>query len=222
MPRPLQLSLPSPPTWGGRRAGAGRKPAAGSRPGVPHRSRPAHHAAHPLHVTLRTGQAVRCLRAARVFPAVRRALIAASHSGFRIVHYSVQDDHLHLLVEAYDTRALCHGLRGLAIRVARAVNRALGRRGAVWADRYHARALGTPREVRHALVYIFMNRRKHHAGERGLDPCSSAFWFTGWRHPVSAPPGAAPVVPARTWLAAVGWRQHGLVGIEEKPRSARS
>jgi len=74
MARTLQLSLPQPRTWGGRRAGAGRKPTPGRRPGVPHRARPAHIAAHPVHVTLRSGRTVRCLRAARVFLAVRCGL----------------------------------------------------------------------------------------------------------------------------------------------------
>src|SRR5437016_6704993 len=177
---------------------------------TPH-ARPVHVPTHPVHVTLRSTSAVRCLRSARVFPAVRRALAVASHAGFRILHFSVQDDHLHLIVEADDRRALGRGLRGLAIRVARAVNRALNRRGAVWTDRYHARALTSPRAVRNALVYVLMNRRKHRDGERGLDPCSSALWFTGWRSPAPPPPAAMPVVRARTWLAAVGWHRHGLL-----------
>jgi len=154
MARTLKLPLSAPRTWGGRRTGAGWKPAAGRRPRVPHRQRPPHTAAHPLHVTLRTGPAIRCLRSERVFPAVRHALAASSHSGFRILQFSVQDDHLHLIVEADDAPCLRRGLRGLSIRVARAVNRALGRRGAVWQDRYHARALTTPRAVRNALVYV--------------------------------------------------------------------
>ena|SRR5437016_5187024 len=222
MARTLQLSLPAPRTWGGRRAGAGRKLTPGRRPSVPHRPRPTHTAAHPLHVTLRTGPAVRCLRSDRAFPAVRRTLFVASHGNFRIIHFTVQDDHLHLIVEADDTRALSRGMRGLAIRVARAVNRALGRRGAVWGDRFHARALTTPRAVRNALVYVLMNRRKHCAGERGLDPCSSAPWFRGWREPVATLLGPPPVVGARTWLAAVGWRRHGLLGLDERPRSSES
>jgi len=213
-----QLSFPAPRTWGGRRAGAGRKRAQGRRPGVAHCARPPHSAAHPVHVTLRTGHTVRCLRAGRVFPAVLRALAAASHEGFRILHFSVQDDHLHLIVEADDTRALGRGLRGLAIRVARALNRALGRRGRVWGDRYHARALTTPREVRHCLVYVLRNRSKHCEGERGLDPCSSAMYFDGWRQPVGPVPPAPPVVRARTWLAAIGWRRLGLLDIDERPR----
>ena len=215
---PMQLSLPVAPTWGGRRRGAGRKLTPGRRPGVPHDSRPSHRAAHPVHVTLRATPAVRCLRAGRVFPAVRSAIAAASHEGFRIIEFSAQDDHVHLLVEAEDGRYLSRGVCGLATRVARAVNRALGRRGQVWGDRYHARALTTPRAVRHALIYVLANRRKHCAREQGLDPCSSAPWFTGWRQLAATPPTTAPVVRARTWLAAVGWRRHGLIGLDEQPR----
>jgi len=218
-----QLTFPAPRTWGGRRAGAGRKPAPGHRPGVPHNKRPLHHAGHPVHVTIRTGPTIGCLRATHVFPGVRSALAASSRRGFRVVHFSVQDDHLHLIVEADDRAALARGVRGLAIRVARAVNRALGRRGAVCADRYHARALTSPRAVRHALIYVLLNRRKHRARERGLDPCSSAPWFRGWRNAVATSPGPPPVVAARTWLAAVGWRRHGLVDADtECPGSHRT
>ena len=160
MARTLQLSLPQPRTWGGRRAGAGRKRTADRRPGVPHRTRPVHVPTHPVHVTLRSTSAVRCLRSARAFPAVRRALAVASHAGFRILHFSVQDDHLHLIVEADDRRALGRGLRGLAIRVARAVNRALGRRGRVWDERYHARALTTPRAMRHCSPETLRGRTR--------------------------------------------------------------
>jgi hypothetical protein len=102
------------------------------------------------------------------------------------------------------------------------VNRALGRRGRVFGDRYHARALTTPRAVRHALVYVLMNFRKHLRAGTGLDPCSSAAWFTGWRA-VGGPDGRkpCPVVRARTWLAAVGWRRLGLIDIAERPKTAR-
>ena len=219
--RGLQLSLPKPPTWGGRRPGAGRKRTPGRRPCVPHRLRPQHQAAHPVHVTLRATDAVRCLRAGRVFPAVRRALAAASHSGFRIIHYSVQNDHIHLIIEADDAALLSGGMRGLAIRVARAANRALGRRGPVWSDRYHARALTTPRAVRHAIVYVLMNFKKHRTGVGDVDPCSSAAWFDGWQTEFTSRDrrGSSPVARAHSWLAAVGWRRHGLIDVGEHPRS---
>jgi len=217
MARQVQLSLPCPRTWGGSREGAGRPPTPGRRSGVPHCVRPQHSGSHPVHVTLRA--AIRCLRSERVFRIVHTALMPASRAGFRLLHFSVQDDHVHLLVEADDKAALTRGLRGLTIRVARAVNRALGRRGPVWGDRYHARAVTTPRAMRHALVYVLMNRRKHHPEDASLDPCSSARWFDGWREHHNAIPGCAPIARPRTWLASVGWRRHGLVSLAERPRT---
>jgi REP-associated tyrosine transposase len=214
-----QLIFPTPRTWGGRRPGAGRKLAPGRRPGVPHVARPPHVATHPVHVTLRATHAIHCLRSGRVFPAVSRALTDSSHADFRIIAFSVQDDHVHLIAEADDSSALSRGIRGLTVRVARGVNRALGRHGAVWEGRYHARALTSPRAVRHCLIYVLMNRRKHCATERGLDPCSSAPWFRGWRQAIALAPDPAPVVAPRTWLATVGWQRHGLLDIDEHPRA---
>jgi hypothetical protein len=163
------------------------------------------------------------LRDDAVFPAVRSALAAASKPEFRVVHYSVQSDHVHLVVEGADKTTLALGLRGLLIRVARAVNRALDRDGSVWADRYHARALTTPSEVRQGLVYVLMNFRKHLRHQPwGLDPCSSAPWFDGFRdrariRPPPATTDEAPVAASRTWLGNIGWRRHGLIGIYERP-----
>jgi REP element-mobilizing transposase RayT len=173
-----------------------------------------------VHVTLRARRAVGSLHARRVFPHVCAALAAASTATFRVVHFSVQADHVHLLVEARDKAALSLGMRGLTIRLARAANRARGRRGAVWADRYHARALRTPREVRHALVYILMNYKKHRPGARGIDPYSSGRWFDGWRAHLALPPAGvpAPVAVPRTWLARDGWRRYGLIGLDERPQ----
>jgi putative transposase len=174
-----------------------------------------------MHVTLRAVDALRCLRSRRVFPNVRRALAASSRDDFRIIEFSVQNDHVHLIAEAVDGLTLSSGVRGLAIRLARAVNRALGRRGRVWAERYHARALTTPRAVRHALVYVLMNFRKHLRAVTGIDPCSSAAWFTGWRTSVAPSVGPPPVARPRTWLAHIGWRRHGLIDIAEHPKGHR-
>src|SRR3989454_4719395 len=216
--KPIQLEL-RPRTWGGKRPGAGRKPS-GRKVGVPHQCRPLHHARHPLHVTLRARQGLPSLRTDAAFPALQKGLAQASRSGLRILQFSIQNDHVHLIVEAVDRHALSRGVQGLAIRIAKRLNRVLGRRGRVWADRYHARALRTPREMRAALVYVLQNWRKHVPDARGLDARSSAAWFTGWRSTVAAIAGAPPVVAARTWLARVGWRRHGLIAVEEEPRHA--
>ncbi len=210
-------------TWGGKREGAGRK---ASKRSAPHRARPKHRAYHPVHVTMRA--AVRGLRGQTVFARVREAIRCASRDDFRVVHFSVQDNHLHLLVEATDKRELTRGMRGLAVRTARRVNQALGRRGQVFSERYHARELTGPRAVRNALVYILHNHRKHGVSLAWLDPCSSADAFDGWRRddilfdvararPRGDPPPAA-VALATTWLATTGWRRGGLLSLDESPR----
>jgi putative transposase len=154
-------------TWGGARAHAGRPPKARTA-GVSHLRRPPHSCAHPLHVTLRVLPGVASLRGPALFAAVRGALARGKQQfGFSLVHFSVQRDHLHLIAEAQDRRALARGMQGLSIRVARAVNAQLGRRGRLFADRYHARALTTPRTVRLALRYVLLNLRKHIRGPKG-------------------------------------------------------
>ena len=208
-------------TWGGRRRGAGRKPS-GRKIGVRHGPRPPHERWHPVHVTLRARPALPSLREERLVLALRRGLAKGSRVAFRILHFSIQTDHVHLMVEAEDRRALSRGLQGLGIRLAKAVNGVLGRRGRVWADRFHARALKTPREVRNGLVYVLQNWRKHLSGVGGIDPCSSAPWFTGWRKASSSMSDPPPVSPPRTWLAAVGWQRHGLIGFDEAPATHKT
>jgi REP element-mobilizing transposase RayT len=160
-----------------------------------------------------------------------RAVRAISRrSDFRVIHYSLQNDHVHLLVEAASARSLGNGMKSLGARLARAVNRVFDRRGAVLDGRYHHRALGTPREVRAALAYVLLNARKH-AGERAaaaripglsIDPASSGRWFDGWAVP-PAPPTDDPVVARpRTWLLRTGWQRHGLIRADEIPGSGKS
>jgi len=136
--------------------------------------------------------------------------------GFRLNQFSLQSNHVHLIVEADDALALSRGMKGIAVRVARTVNRVWKRRGSVFSDRFHARALRTPREVRAALAYVLHNARHHGLRLLGVDPYSSGPWFDGWRQGIvlgDDGPGAR----ARTWLLRQGWRRHGLIGIQERP-----
>jgi REP element-mobilizing transposase RayT len=206
-PNPRQLDLVV-RTWGGRRRGAGRKPAPGRRR-TPHRRRPTHDPRCPVHVTLRARNGLPTLRGDGVFAAISRAFHAASRNSFRLLAFSIQSDHLHLVVEADGQTRLARGVQGVAIRVARAINRVLGRSGSVWDGRYHAHVLKSPREVRNAFLYVLQNIRKHLRAAAGLDPRSSARWFSGWRTVAPAPLAHAPIVAPRTWLARVGWRRHG-------------
>jgi hypothetical protein len=168
-------------------------------------------------VTLRASLNVPSLRDERLFGSVRASLAAASSGSFRVCEFSIQTDHLHLIVEADGAQTFRHGVRGLIVRLEKAINRALGRCGRVWGDRYHVRLLRTPREVRNALVYVLNNWRKHLRGVVGLDPRSSAAWFAGWTKQ-SRTAGASPMPSPRTWLARIGWRRHGLIDPHESPR----
>src|SRR5690606_34584495 len=147
-------------------------------------------ARHPVHVVLRTRCEVGRLRRRVVFQAVKRAMrrMLASAGSFRVVHASIQHNHLHLLVEAEGKRALSRGMQTLTINVAKAINRSLGRSGKVFEFRYHGTAITTPRQARNALAYVLNNWRRHRehtrtlqAADAHLDPYSTALAFDGWR-----------------------------------------
>ena len=160
-------------------------------------------------------------RSPRVFGALRRTIARASVDGFRVIHFSIQQDHGHFIVEGDEARRARGGMHGLAIRLALAVNRALGRKGQVVGDRYHARPLTSPRQMRISMVYVLLNFRKHLRAPACVDPRSSGPHFSGWqRMPAvsDAPPATAP--PA-TWMACVGWRRAGgPLRVEEHPARA--
>ena len=149
-------------TWGGWRPGAGRKPSKKRSRRVPHRARPRITGREPLHVTLRVCPEVCSLRTKKKHSVIRAAFVAACNGqGFRIIDWSIQGDHLHLLVEARDLQHLSRGMQGFSVRVARGLNRLLERRGAIFVGRYYVRVLETPREVRNAKAYILNNHRRH-------------------------------------------------------------
>jgi hypothetical protein len=145
---------------------------------------------------------------------------------FRLVHYSIQSDHVHVIVEASSASDLACGLKAIAARFARAVNRVFDRIGRVLADRCHVHVLRSLREVRNAIAYVLLNSRWHLA-KRGralppiarIDPASSGRWFPGWRTPAPPVDDHPAVATPRTWLLSVGWRRLGLIDIAEIPGS---
>jgi REP element-mobilizing transposase RayT len=231
----LKLGLAEPKE---RAKGTGR-PATRKGSWVAHVARPWHDANHPVHVTLRVRRGVPNLRGHKLVATIGEGLRRASTANwarqkarrrtFRVIHFSVQPNHLHLIVEATSKTALSRGMQGLASGLARRVNRRARRKGALFADRYHAHALESPREVRNAVVYVLKNYEKHPVAvpdrstepRDGIDPCSSARWFEGWADPPRVPPAAAPVARAGTWLAGTGWRRDGLVRRDEQPAAKR-
>lgn len=191
-----------------------------------HRVRPELAARFPVHVTLKVIPQAPYLRGGVCFRAIRAAFVAGKEKNeFRLVHFTVQGNHMHLICEAGDKKGLARGMQGLAIRIARRVNRQTERKGKLFAERYHARILRTPTEVRNALVYVINNSRRHRpdVGRFWIDPLSSAAWFGGWRFPVREMwvrlerEREAPVVEAQTWLLTKGWRFRGLIQFDDGP-----
>jgi hypothetical protein len=227
-PAQLSLSLKATPRWGGARIGAGRKP--GKRPVMRHGKRERFSRPVPTHVTLRMRADVPSLRTVPIVDEIARTFsLGCSRPGFRLVHYSLQENHAHLIVESHDQLALACGMKAIGARLARAVNRTMSRRGPVVAERYHHRLLPTPTEVRNALRYVLLNAR-HHAKKAAkharFDPASSARWFDGWKPGIRSAPNTTersatstspPVARARTWLLTIGWRRLGLLDPAEVP-----
>jgi len=216
---PVRPTPPAPRTWGGARDGAGRPPkAAKDRTFVPHQARVVHKKRHPTHVTLRARRGLPTFRSQRVHHLLRgileRQLRRRYRDDFQVVHYSIQSNHLHVIVESTDKRAMRSGVSGLVIAFAKRLNKLLGRvTGKVWGDRFHSRELTTPSEVRNALVYVLQNFRKHGFTAPGplVDPLTSALRFDGWTIPIGNGPDPDPF-PARkprTWLLGGGWTLRG-------------
>ena len=199
---------------GGRRRKAGRKKSGR----VSHAAR-VHNRTNPVHVTLKVLEGLPTLRGHKLGRLIGRyfRLVLGRRDAFRVTHFSIQSNHLHIIVEAEDQLALSRGMQGFKSGLARLINARLGRSGTLWRDRYHARDLDNPTAVRHALVYVLQNHA-HHGGRPGVDPWSSATWFTGWQE-VAPATADSPVAAPRTWLLRVGWRQvGGPISIHEVPR----
>lgn len=227
--RQLGLDL-RPRTHGGTRAGAGRpRKKDESRGFIAHRARPSHGRGNPVHVTLRVGRGVPSLRSQALEKIVKRALVkqrqrleAKDAKAFQVVHFTIQTDHVHLIVEATDKRALARGMAGLEVRVARRLNAFLKRKGRFWKERYHRRDLRTPTETRNALRYVLLNTQKHFRvlGDGAFAcPFSSAATFDGFSRAAEWVDDTIPWprVAPRTWLLNVGWRRRGLIDPADAP-----
>jgi putative transposase len=208
---------------GGKRKGAGRKPAPGRRR-VPHCRRPELRRNTPLHVTLRVLDSVGRLRRRDAFKAVRSVMIdMLSRDDFRVIDLSIQGNHIHLVCEADHRHALSRGMQSFKIAAARRINRIRGRRGEVFADRYHEEILGSPRQCRNAIAYVLNNWRKHRE-DRGstaiVDEFSTGMWFDGWRESRIEVRSGLELLPRRkprSWLLSVGWKKSNLISFYEVP-----
>jgi REP element-mobilizing transposase RayT len=211
---------------GGRRPGAGRKKT-GKRVGGPHRKRPPLSRNHAVHVTLRTTRFE--LRQRSMYHAIRKGLLRViGRPDFRVVHVSIQQNHLHLVVEADHERSLSKGMQALCMHVAREINLAMGCTGKVFSHRYHAAQITNAQYARNVLSYVLNNWRRHrvdwHNGrmfKTVLDLYSTAGHLDGWkgRPALETREGYIPLPasPPRTSLLRFEWKQFGLLDPYARP-----
>jgi putative transposase len=192
----LALKLPQ---RGGKRRGAGRKPK-GEKPQVSHKARDRFAKPSAVHVTLRVPTRVWNLRSRRCFRLIETSLESARQRfGLRVIEFTVLGNHLHLVVESDSDVALSRGMQGLCVRIAKALNRLMGRHGSVFADHYHSELLLTPTRLVNALAYVLGNYAHHFGGPRGNDPFSSCAYDATTRRRVLAVPLG--------WLLRAGWQR---------------
>jgi REP element-mobilizing transposase RayT len=211
---------------GGWRPNAGRKRSKELRCDPSHTKRPALSYKHPVHVMLRSLPSVPRLRQRDGFEAIRAALLHfVGGEAFRIVHVSIQRNHLHLVVEAASKDELRRGMASFAIRTARALNARFDRSGKVFAFRYKAKQIKSADYARNVISYVLNNWRRHREDHRAgmtsmpFDPFSSAWAFAGWSARTQHPPpcDGLPVTPPRTQLLVFDWEWHGLIDPFEVP-----
>jgi REP element-mobilizing transposase RayT len=230
--------------WRGQRPG--RKPK-GARAGSPHKERPTLAPRFPVHVVLRTHRDVGNMRKRHFYKALREATICVAmrelnykvDGAFRIVHVSIQSNHVHLLVEADHKMALSRGMQSFQISAAKHINReysvraglAERRRGSVFPDRFHQEIITNPTQARRALSYVLNNWRKHREDQTRMaqhwlvDPFSTGVMFMGWKEREDAVVlwkwrdtyEPLPVYFPKTWLLREGWMKVGTISYFEIP-----
>ena len=204
--------------------------------GVWHVKRPDVKSRIPMLITLKLRKGLPSLRQDReagvFFSALRR--VNREHA-VRFVHFTIQGDHIHLIVEGDDDTEVARAIQGLAVSLSRRWNKLWNRKGTVFADRYHRLDLATPTQVRNALRYVFMNHTKH-TGALHLTTVknadgtttrlpyvdhyfSSALHFPGWLEPY-VPHRAKDTVSAqpRSWLLRQGYlKAGGRLSVSSRP-----
>ena len=201
-------------TWGGRRKGSGRTKTGNVR----HVKREDVDFRKPLHITKRLKRGLRGLCTKGVLRDLQRAMRMSNKNGAHVVEFSLQTNHVHLIVEAKDNRALAKGMNALWAVFGKAIRARLPGRGAVFSGRYYMKVIRSARYMRNALEYVLLNDSKHSGQGPDYSEFNSAMYFAhfgkllnrNWRAPLkwaSADPRPDFLEAPRSWLCREGWRR---------------
>jgi len=136
---------------GGRRPGSGRKRIHSK--GVSHQRRERVTTKQALHVNFKVRTSIRNKECLQI---LKRSIQNARSHGLRVLHFSLESNHIHLILEASNNTVLTKGMRSLTITFAKGVEK-----GRIQIERYHLHVLRTLRETKNAIHYVLFNHQKH-------------------------------------------------------------
>lgn len=142
--------------------------------GIRHTSREIINKPTSLHLTIKVRENKADIQNKRLLKSLHHAIKRARLKSLRVIHYTLEYNHLHLLVEADNNKHLGQSMQALGISLAKAINKYKGVKGAVYKHRYHLRKIHTARELKNVLHYIFQNGMKHKRCKSVLDLYNSA------------------------------------------------
>lgn len=108
------------------------------------------------------------IRNKTTFRLLKRAILNGRKAGLRIIHFSFQKNHVHLIIEADSNRVLTKGMRSVTVTMAKGL-----KRGKIQTQRYHLHVLKSLRETRNAVHYVLFNEQKHEKGDSHAGEYSS-------------------------------------------------
>ncbi len=153
------------------RKGAGR-PALHD-PGIRHTNRPHIKKPASLHLTIKVKKKKAEIKNKSVLKILKRAILNARKQGLRVIHFSLEYDHVHLLIEADNNLILGKGMQAFGVTLSKAINRLKKLKGGVYKHRYHFRQISSTRELKIVMNYIFTNGLKHGTAKSILNPFNS-------------------------------------------------
>ncbi len=136
---------------GGRRPGSGRKRIRSR--GVAHRNRENVSARTPMHINFKYRTQIRNKKCLKL---LKKPILNARSHGLRIIHFSLQSNHVHLIIECENNEMLTRGMRSLTVTFAKGL-----KAGRVQLERYHLHVLRSVRETKNAVLYVLFNQQKH-------------------------------------------------------------
>lgn len=126
-----------------------------------------------LHFTIKVRENKADIKNKRLLKILHHAIKRARLKKLKVLHYSLEYNHVHLLVEARDNQIIHQGMQAFGISFAKAINKIKFLKGRVYKNRYHFRKITSLRDYKNVLLYIFRNGIKHKRTQSLFDPYNS-------------------------------------------------